>query len=297
VVSGLGVRQADAVGDLDKDTTVSEVGEGRYSARLNEDWAIWGPNGGYVASIALRAAGQTCGRTRPASIVAHYLSVAQFDDVELTTTVLRRSRVATSVRVTMQQGDRPILDALVWGVDEVDADAQLVHEMATMPEVPGHDQVLSFDELIARGIREPSPFVFWDNVDMHPIGWEDGYPPPGPLDPTAHSWWRFRPTARFDDPWVDACRLLIPIDTMGWPAAHLPHAHRDPLDVMAPTIDVSARFHQAPETADGGWLFTEALSPVAAAGLVNATGRVWSPDGTLLASGGQTMLCRRAPQP
>jgi acyl-CoA thioesterase II len=284
------------VGDLDKDTAVDVVDDGRYAGRLHDGWAIWGPNGGYVASLALRAAGHASGRARPASIVAHYLAVARFDEVELTATVLRRSRVATSVQVSMRQGDRPVLEALVWGVDEFDRDVQLVHDVATMPEVPPYGDVLSFDERVALGHTEPSQFSFWANAEFRPVGWTDSFPPEGPLEPTAHWWWRFRPTARFDDPWVDACRQLIPIDTMGWPAGHLPHAHRDPLGVIAPTIDVSVRFLRPP-AADDEWLLCEASSPVATDGLMNATGRVWSSRGTLLASGGQSMLCRPAPPP
>jgi acyl-CoA thioesterase II len=282
------------VGDLAKDTEVRELGDGRYSARLSSDWAIWGPNGGYVASVALRAAGMACGRARPASVVAHYLAVADFDDVELTTTVLRRSRVATSVRVALHQGDRPVLEALVWGVDDGDPADHLVHEVVTKPEVPPPGEVLSFDERVAQGTAE-SRYVFWDNIEMRPVTWWDEFPPDGPQEPTSLWWWRFRPTARFDEPWLDACRQLIPVDTMGWPAAHGPHAHREPLEVIAPTVDLSVRFHQAPAPDDDSWLLCEAFSPVAAGGLMNATGRVWSSSGALLASGGQSLLCRRVP--
>jgi acyl-CoA thioesterase-2 len=285
------------VGDLDKDTAVTEVGEGRYLGRLSEDWAIWGPNGGYVASLALRAAGLACGRARPASLVAHYLSVAQFDDVEVTATTLRRSRLATSLRVSLSQGDQPVLDALVWGVDQPgENDGALVHDESTMPEVPPVDEVLSFDQRVERGTTEPSEFAFWDNAEFRPIEWFEPYPPEGPQPATARWWWRFRPTARFDDPWVEACRQLIPLDTMGWPAAHAPHVHRDPLDLIAPTIDLSVRFHQ-PQAPDDEWQLCEMSSPIATGGLMNASGRVWSSDGTLLASGGQSMLCRRAPRP
>jgi hypothetical protein len=44
------------MGDLERDTRLAG-GEGRYTATLSRDWEIWGPNGGYLASLALRAAG------------------------------------------------------------------------------------------------------------------------------------------------------------------------------------------------------------------------------------------------
>jgi acyl-CoA thioesterase-2 len=57
------------------------------------------------------------------------------------------------------------------------------------------------------------------------------------------------------------------------------------------TVDLSVRFHRP--TGDE-WLLSEAISPVGAGGLTAATGRVWDRAGRLLASGGQTMLCRPA---
>jgi acyl-CoA thioesterase-2 len=281
------------VGDLDKDTAVTAQGAGRWTARLSDEWAIWGPNGGYVASVALRAAGLAAGRERPASLLAHLLGVAAFDEVELTTTVLRRSRFATAVRVGLSQGDQPILEGLVWGVDG--GGVELVHEMPTMPDVPAPDALPSYDDRVAAlGDEAPPQFRFWENLEHRPLRWHDEWPPAEPQDPTSHWWLRFRPTPTFDDAWVDACRLLIPIDTMGWPAAHLAHAHDDPT-IIAPTVDLSVRFHQP--AFDDEWLLAEATSPVAAGGLVNASGRVWNPQGRLLASGGQSMLCRPAPSP
>jgi acyl-CoA thioesterase len=279
------------MGDLDKDTAVTALDDGRYRARLSDEWAIWGPNGGYVVAVALRAAGLATGRERPVSISAHLLSVAAFDEVELTTTVLRRSRFATSVRVSLAQGDQPVVEALVWGIDG--GAVELHHEIATMPDIPPPGSTPSYDERVAELGDEAGPqFAFWDNVEHQPLVWQDPWPPLHAVEPSALWWMRFRPTPTFDDPWVDAARLLIPIDTMGWPAAHLGYAHDDP-PIIAPTIDVSARFHQ-PATGDE-WLLAEAVSPVAAGGVVNAVGRVWNERGQLLASGAQSMLCRPVP--
>src|SRR5262249_38784813 len=52
---------------------------GPYRPRLSRDWEIWGPNGGYVAAIALRAAGVATALRRPASLAGHFLGVADFD--------------------------------------------------------------------------------------------------------------------------------------------------------------------------------------------------------------------------
>ena len=54
------------MGDLEVDTRVERRGDG-FVAQLSRDWEVWGPNGGYVASIALRAAGAVSRFRRPAS--------------------------------------------------------------------------------------------------------------------------------------------------------------------------------------------------------------------------------------
>ena len=53
---------------------------------VHADWEIWGPCGGYVAALALRAAGAESPFARPASFFCHYLSVAAFAPVDLVVT-------------------------------------------------------------------------------------------------------------------------------------------------------------------------------------------------------------------
>ena len=56
-----------------------------------------------------------------------------------------------------------------------------------------------------------------------------------------------------------------------------------------PNLDVTAWFHQP---ADGSeWLLADYESPIATGALMGATGRIWSRDGRLLASGGAQLLC------
>lgn len=68
--------------DLERATRV-ETQDGRYLAHLSEDWEIWGPNGGYLAAIALRAAGSVAQIERPASFYCHFLSSPAFAAVQL----------------------------------------------------------------------------------------------------------------------------------------------------------------------------------------------------------------------
>jgi len=276
------------VGDFALDTAVSGE-DGRYTATLSNDWEIWGPNGGYVAAIALRAAGAHARFDRPATFSCHYLSVGAFEEVQLEVTTLRASRRAESIRVSMLQGDRRILEALVWTVDGLDG---LAHDQTTMPQKPQPLSLPTYDELLAQlpdGWRPPFPF--WGNFDYRPIDWQVDWEKRVPTDAVAEGWLRFQPTSTFTDPYVDAARYVLLADTMPWPAAV--RAYSGQLPFIAPSIDLSVQFHRAAPEQE--WLFVRAESPIAAEGLVGGTARVWSADGQLLATAVEQMLCVPAP--
>lgn len=278
------------MGDLAADTALEGAG-GRYSIELSRDWEIWGPNGGYLAAIALRAAGAEAKFPRPASFYCQFLAVADFGLVDLEVTTLRSSKRAQSVRVSMTQNGGPILEALVWVVGEVDG---LVHDFTIMPDVPGPEELLSSDEIWG---DQDAPYPFWRNLDARgplTIGKGNGLVLPVPFAERLGGWlcwYRFKPTATFDDPFVDACRYLILLDTLMWPAASVQHPH--PAPFIAPSIDVSIRFHRFAPAEE--WLLCDAQSKIAHDGLVAGISSIWSPEGGMVASGGQQMLCRPSP--
>lgn len=281
--------QTPAVGDFAVETAVRGDGEGRWRAELDQAWEIWGPMGGYVAAVALRAAGASSRFRRPATFACHYLGVAEFGSVDLEVEVLRAGRSACSQRVTMTQGGRPIVAALVWSVDEVEG---LEHDESSPPAVAGPSELSSVEELLGDDAHPPYPF--WDNVAERPIEFLNPWPPTVELPAQWRSWLSLRPTATFADPWVDAARTLVFLDVQGWPAAFRHHAWQDP-PYIAPSLDLSVAFHRpAPEEA---WLLADGVAPVATDGLIGWNGRLWSQTGALVASGAGQLLCRRIAAP
>jgi acyl-CoA thioesterase-2 len=261
------------MGDFEVDTRL-EGGGGRYRARLSPDWEIWGPNGGYVAAIALRAAGLESSIPRPVSFAGHFLSAARFDEVDVTVQPVRVGRRAESWRVSLAQGGRTFFEALVRTAAEA---AGYEHDASPAPEVPGPDD-----------LDEPGDWshAFWGNLDRRVVK-------PGPdaaedraLPPHWISWHRFRPRATFDDAFVDAGRSLLLIDTLGWPAASLAHTGSE---YIAPSLDVTAWFHRLAPGEE--WLMVEHRGPVAEGGLMGVSGEVRDRAGRLLASGGSQLLC------
>lgn len=275
------------MGDLATDTAVRQIDEGRYEAILDDDWEIWGPMGGYVAATALRAAGADAAHRRPVAFSCHYLGVARFEAIDLVVSTRKDGRSATSQRVEVTQGDRPILEAMVWSIGENEG---LEHDEATPPDVPGPDDLAELRELLPPDALPP--FKFWDNFDAKPIQFETQWPPDGPRPAMWQEWLRFRPTPAYDDPWIDGARTVILVDLPSWPAAHRPHAWTEP-PFTAPTLDLHVAFHRPTHTED--WLLCDGAAPVSANGVFGWTAGVWSIDGRLLASGGGQCLYRRMP--
>ena len=273
------------MGSLAVDTEVTG-GDGRYQHTLSEDWRIWGPAGGYIAAVALRAAGLECGRPRPASINAQFCKAGAFAPVEVHAAVLRETRVAALVDVEIRQDGALLLKAAVWGVDDLGG---LEHHTTERPgPLPDPEPVPSTSERMA-GKGGPT-YPFWQNLDNRQPHWVDDWENRPAMSAERGEWFRFLPEARFDDPWIDACRSLILIDVGSWPVAVLPHIGE--LDYFAPTTEVTARF--IGDARDHEWLESWAWAPVATNGLIGARGEIWSRDGALVALGGSTLLCRPA---
>jgi acyl-CoA thioesterase-2 len=276
------------MGDFESQTVVEKIGEGRYRAVLEPDWAIWGPNGGYIATIALRAAGAESHFVRPASFLCQYLSVAEFAEVELRVETLRAGRRTQALRVSMHQEERYILEALVWTVAP---NQGLVHDFTRPPAVPPPEDLPSMEELLARKGRKITGF--WRNYDIRPIGGlTDGESEPG--EPRIRGWYRFRPRARCEDPFADAGRPVVLIDTYTWASVWAAYPSDEALPFIAPNLDLHVRFHRS--ATDSEWLFCEGRADLAEDGLIGADMRVWSRQGKLLASGSSHLYSRPRPE-
>jgi len=270
------------VGDFEIDTRLEELEAGHFRATLSPDWEIWGPNGGYVAAIALRAAGRVSHVPRPASFSGHFLRVAAFAPVDVLVVPLHLGRRSESLRVSIAQDGKRVLEALV----RTAADGPgLEHVHEPPPDVPGPEALP--DPASLRSGSEGPRYPFWSNLEARVVQPERFQDPGESRDPIWREWYRFQPRATFDDPFVDAGRMLLLIDTLSWPAAAQPHPQDS--GFQAPNLDVTAWFHALEPQCD--WLLADHVSPVARGGLMGTTGRVWSRDGRLLASGGAQLFC------
>ncbi len=252
-----------------------------WSASVSPEWAVWGPNGGYMAAIAFRAMMNASRLPRPASFHCHFLAVGQFAPVEIRVQQLGGGKRAESLRADVMQGDRMLLAATAWIVDDGLDGYQ--HDFAAAPAVSGPDAFQSYKALA--GDEYAQWYPIWRSMEGRPLRWRQ---PPGP--PVSQTWMRFTDTAisnRADD----ALRQIFWMDFPGWNATISAHAW--PFRYLTPNLDLTIQFHQfAP---DEEWALIDGNVPVAADGLVGCCARLWTPDGRLLATGTSKHTCRRNP--
>jgi acyl-CoA thioesterase-2 len=275
---------AGAVGDLERDTRVTGS-KGNYTAVVSPDWQIWGPNGGYMATIALRAGMAEARIQNPASIYVQFLRAARTDRLDIRVSVAQAGRRAEAIRISITQDEKPVLEALLRTALPGDG---LEHVAVEAPVVRPPEELPLLDELIAQ--RGAPTFSFWNNIEARVLQPERFGNDFAPMRPHFLEWYRFRPRATFDDPVLDAARGLILVDTLGWPSAWLAHPGTK---IRAPNLDIAVFFHQSARNSD--WLLCEQLCQVGAGGLLGASGRVFDRSGRLIASGGGQLLCMPGP--
>jgi acyl-CoA thioesterase len=249
-------------------------------AELSPSWAVWGPNGGYLAAIAFRAAMARSRLPRPASFHAHFLAVGEFGPVALHVRSLGGGKRAESLRVDIVQKDRPLLAASVWMVD--DGLRGYEHDFGRAPEVPGPATLPSYHELAP---DYDQWYPIWRSMEGKPLRFRG---PPG--EPVSRTWLRFDETP-IPDRQADAVRQLFWLDFPGWNATISAHAW--PFPYLTPNLDLMVQFHRFAPEAD--WMLVDGNVLVAEDGLVGCASRLWTEDGRLLATGASKHVCRPNP--
>jgi acyl-CoA thioesterase-2 len=269
------------MGTFQDDTAVTKV-DGKLTATLSRDWEIWGPSGGYVASVALRAAGASApANHRPATYSCQYLSAGPFGPIRIEAEPVRQGRNVSCINVALMDGDKCFLQAQVWTTNKSDGPHKID---CAMRDVPKPKALRSVEDFLPPGTP---PHPFWKHFESKHvdfIGWEDGqFDKRGGV---AEQWHKLRDFDAGGNAFLDCARPLLLIDTLPWPAFHRGFEIKP--DYIAPTLDLTVWFHDLPGPAE--WLFCDCHSDVAVGGLIHGRVRVWSEDGRILATGGSNLL-------
>ncbi len=272
---------------LEQDTRLTCTENSEFSARfqgaLHPDWQVWFPNGGYMGAMLLRAGGEFSAFDRPLSFSCHFLSVPSVGEVDVEVKRLRGTRFAESLSVSLCQGGKVIIQALMWvGAPTKGYD----HDDAGMPDVPSVETCRATTEIEGGHASHP----FWNMIEQRPTTGDLHWQISESGRAEQRDWIRFLPEGQSGDRIIDMARYIVLLDTYAWPAAA--RAHAGDGRFIAPTLSLHVDFHRP---YDGAWFLSDASAPVGAEGYIGAANRLWSEEGQLLASANATLMCRPRP--
>jgi acyl-CoA thioesterase len=247
---------------------------------LHPSYDGFGPHGGFLAAIALRSAGLAADLPEPLSIQCAFVNRATGSlPIEIATRVVKVSSISEVISVNLTQADRLVMSSVIRtrgrrpGFEHVKPD---------LPPIPSFDELPSVEALTGETDQFP-PIL--NRFERRPTTWSKTWPPTEPLDPVDRSWCRFRPTATYHDPFIDAGRVLILTDSICSIAAVKPHL--EALTYRGISTDLHVSFHQQARTP---WLLVDAICPMANSGASFARAQVFDSDNNLVATAATNLV-------
>ncbi|HSJ91220.1 MAG TPA: thioesterase family protein [Ilumatobacter sp.] len=240
---------------------------GTFALDLPDAWtALVGIHGGYLTSLAVRAAEIVIPERRVRTLTTSFLRSARPGPAELRLTEPRRSRSISTASVELVQDGRPVTttrltlvtdqDGIEWRTAEPIALPPLDDCVPIVPRIPS----AHFDR--AQALLDPSSLPFTDG----PRAMVRGYL--RPLEP--------RP--------VDAAWLAMASDWFPPPA----FVRLEP-PVGGISVDLTTHVHHTlPSLSDDEWLTASFEITTSAGGMATEHGRIATVDGHLLAESFQT---------
>lgn len=274
------------MGTFAHDIQVERLSDGRYRATLDHSWDLMPlPQGGIIASFALRAAGlevhdpsqllRTC--------TAVFAGQVSAGNLEIDVTVLRRGRSATQLSATIRNegaetgatvvavfgGRRP-------GPHFVDVEP---------PKVPPPLDCPSYRDPPPRGVETFEPTPFWDKVEgraaLGHAPWEEYEPDASDVA----TWLRFDDPPILEDGSIDPLGVFTLADRM--PGCVGERIGREGPQWFAPSADLTFHYFSPLRT---NWMLAHDRARWAGDGWASAESTLWDEDGELVAYATQLML-------
>ena len=257
-----------------RDTAVTAQSDTTFTARVDPAWWVQrGPNGGYLAAIALRALTVRVGDPArvPRSFTVHFVAPPDEGEITIDTALERVGRSLTSCSARVAQGDRTV--ALVLAAFSAPRAAPAFSDLPP-PAVPAAETLPA---------SEPADFAppFAHRWEARWAIGERIRPEDPPAGPAVVGGW-IRPE---EPQLLDAAALVAITDS--WVPAVFTRTG-EPLAV--PTIDLTVHLRAVlphPGLGPDGFVLARYRTNVAADGFLEEDSEVWAPDGTLLAQSRQ----------
>jgi len=258
---------------FDTATAVTRTEGGGLVAELDPGWDVGGGilNGGYLLSVAARAALLDSPHPHPVAVSASYLRAPAAGPATLTVVPGPAGRTLAHSQVTLADAGGPALTVTVTtatlGTDEPEYSEPV-------PEAPTVQECFSVAEhrdLAPPGVQVPGLSLQVDTrLDVATAGWAFGQPSG---EPRLRAWMRFT-DGREPDPlalltFADALPpTSFALGNLGW----------------APTVQLQVLVRALPAP---GWCLVEARSSEISGGWVDEDYRIWDSTGRLVAQSRQ----------
>jgi acyl-CoA thioesterase len=267
-------RKLGSPGDVtafDADTALEPVSGGRWRAWAPDHWFVGrGPNGGFLAGVAARAAEAAAGRPLR-SLSLHFVAAPAVGPLDVAVSLEREGRTYSAASVRIEQDGRPMTLGLAT-LGELPEDGA-AWDAAAMPEaIP-----LAETQPIPPGDADVP--VFMRNYDMRWAFGGDG------ATPGSGGWIRTAEPRALDAPLVAAM-------TDAWAPAAFVALGRF---VAAPTLDLTIHIRRPLPVAGmepDDHVLGRFLSRLSVAGVWEEDGELWTPGGELIAQSRQLALVR-----
>jgi acyl-CoA thioesterase len=238
---------------FDADTALHDAGELSWTAEIGDGWVSLSgvPNGGYLMSLALLAAGRAVPGVRPITATAHFLRPGATGPVRLDVEVVKRGRTTSTaaVRLTQDGKERVRVLTTLGGPDAGPPDFT-----PPAPPLPGPD------ELPAPGPEVAAAASVRRRFDYR-LAAVDG--------PRLEGWIRFA-----DGREMDSAALPLVVDCF-------PPAVLGALEGVAiSTLELTVHLRRPPGP---GWLRASIRSRALQHGLVEEDADLWDAAGHLVA--------------
>ncbi len=256
------------MGTFAADTAVTRAADGTLTARLDAGWwVVNGPNGGYLAAIAVRAleAGLDAADRPLRSLTMHYLRVPEAGPVTIEVIPEREGRSVTFARLRMVQDGRPFATAvavLARGRESITL------ATARAPDVPPPEEIAVIDPG-----QELPPFT-------RQFDYRFASEPPVDGEAVTGGWLR---PSEADHP-LDAALVATLCDT--WIPALFT---RVPEPIAVPTLDLTVHL-RADLPLPAGWVLGRYTTRTVGDGLMEEDAELFTAEGTLLAHSRQLAL-------
>jgi acyl-CoA thioesterase len=267
--------QAQALHHFDADTALQPTAEGRWRGWVPDHWFVGrGPNGGFLAAVAARAAEAAAGRPLR-SLSLHFLAAPAVGPLDVSATTVREGRSYSAASVRIEQGGQAMTLALATLGALPDNGAEW--DAGTMPApIP-----LADTERVP--LEQAGIPAFMRNYDMR---WALGTQLGGAAAvPETGGWIRTTEPRALDAPLVAAM-------TDAWAPAAFVALGRF---AAAPTLDLTIHIRRPLPPADMApedHVLGRFSSRLSVAGVWEEDGELWTPDGELIAQSRQLALVR-----